>query len=64
MIDKVYNPDILTCFANLSEDEVFTPPEFANKLLDELPKEIWKNKNTTRKALVFDNKAIGIDRSN
>ena len=45
MIDKVYNPDILTCFANLSEDEVFTPPEFANKLLDELPKEIWKNKN-------------------
>jgi len=45
MIDKVYNPDILTCFANLSEDEVFTPPEFANKLLDELPKEIWKNKH-------------------
>lgn len=45
MFDKIYNPDILTCFANLSEDEVFTPPEFANKLLDELPKKIWKNKN-------------------
>lgn len=45
MIEKVYNPDILTCFANLSEDEVFTPPEFANKLLDELPKKIWRDKN-------------------
>ena len=28
------NPDILTCIANLSNDEVFTPPEFANKMLD------------------------------
>ncbi len=24
------NPDVLTCIANLSNDEVFTPPEFAN----------------------------------
>lgn len=28
------NPDVLTCIANLSNDEVFTPPEFANKMLD------------------------------
>ncbi len=28
------NPDILTCIANLSNDEVFTPPEFANRMLD------------------------------
>ena len=28
------NPDVLTCIANLSNDEVFTPPEFANRILD------------------------------
>ncbi len=30
------NPDVLTCIANLSNDEVFTPPEFANRMLDML----------------------------
>lgn len=30
------NPDVLTCIANLSNDEVFTPPEFANQMLDML----------------------------
>ena len=30
------NPDVLTCIANLSNDEVFTPPEFANQMLDAL----------------------------
>ncbi len=30
------NPDILTCIANLSNDEVFTPPDFANRMLDTL----------------------------
>lgn len=30
------NPDVLTCIANLSNDEVFTPPEFANQMLDVL----------------------------
>jgi site-specific DNA-methyltransferase (adenine-specific) len=34
------NPDILTCIANLSSDEVFTPPEFANKMLDTIA-EAW-----------------------
>ena len=32
------NPDVLTCIANLSNDEVFTPPEFANRMLDTLTK--------------------------
>ncbi|MBN1972581.1 MAG: Eco57I restriction-modification methylase domain-containing protein [Sedimentisphaerales bacterium] len=40
-----YNPDVLTCLANLSSDEVFTPPKLANKILDLLPGEIWHNKN-------------------
>ena len=32
------NPDVLTCIANLSNDEVFTPPEFANRMLIPLPR--------------------------
>lgn len=34
------NPDVLTCIANLSNDEVFTPPQFANRMLDTLA-EAW-----------------------
>ncbi len=34
------NPDVLTCIANLSNDEVFTPPELANRMLDTLA-ESW-----------------------
>ena len=34
MTDKTYNPDVLSCLANLSNDEVFTPPEVANAMLD------------------------------
>ena len=40
-----YNPDVLTCLANLSSDEVFTPPQLANQILDLLPKELWSDKN-------------------
>ncbi|MBU1183286.1 MAG: Eco57I restriction-modification methylase domain-containing protein [Proteobacteria bacterium] len=46
MLDRSnYNPDVLTCLANLSSDEVFTPPQLANHILDFLPKEIWSDKN-------------------
>jgi site-specific DNA-methyltransferase (adenine-specific) len=34
------NPDVVTCIANLSNDEVFTPPDFANRMLDTLA-EAW-----------------------
>lgn len=37
---RVHNPDVLTCIANLSNDEVFTPPDLANKMLDTLA-EAW-----------------------
>ena len=40
-----YNPDVLSCLANLSNDEVFTPPNLANQMLDLLPAELWTNKN-------------------
>jgi site-specific DNA-methyltransferase (adenine-specific) len=42
-----YNPDVLSCLANLSSDEVFTPPKLANEILDLLPTSLWKNKNAT-----------------
>lgn len=38
------NPDVLTCIANLSNDEVFTPPELANRMLDTLA-EAWAAAN-------------------
>ena len=34
LFNKVYNPDVLSCLANLSNDEVFTPPEIVNQMLD------------------------------
>ncbi|HQY92041.1 MAG TPA: hypothetical protein PLS79_10575, partial [Caldilinea sp.] len=37
---RAHNPDVLTCIANLSNDEVFTPPEFANRMLETLA-EAW-----------------------
>ena len=47
MIATNYNPDVLSCLANLSNDEVFTPPNLANDILDLLPASIWRNQNTT-----------------
>ena len=39
-----YNPDVLSCLANLSNNEVFTSPTLANEILNILPKELWFNK--------------------
>lgn len=44
---NMYNPDVLTCLANLSNDEVFTPPEVANRMLDMLPEELWHDSRAT-----------------
>jgi len=53
---KNRNPDVLTCIANLSNDEVFTPPELASKMLDLLAvawadahggANIWENSEVT-----------------
>ena len=46
IFDKVYNPDVLSCLANLSNDEVFTPPEIVNQMLDLLPQELFCNPDT------------------
>ena len=42
----LYNPDVLSCLANLSNDEVFTPPEVANAMLDLLPQELFESPDT------------------
>ncbi len=44
--NRVYNPDVLLCLANLSNDEVFTPPEIANEMLDMLPQELFEDPST------------------
>jgi len=46
MIKLNYNPDVLSCLANLSNDEVFTPPQLANQMLDMLPAELFKSPDT------------------
>lgn len=43
MEKRAYNPDVLNCLANLSNDEVFTPPVLANQMLDLLPQELFGN---------------------
>lgn len=45
MIQPNYNPDVLTCLANLSSDEVFTPPSLVNDILDLLPLDLWSDPN-------------------
>ncbi|MCY4170983.1 MAG: Eco57I restriction-modification methylase domain-containing protein [Bacteroidetes bacterium] len=40
---KSHQPDILDCLANLSSDEVFTPPWLAQAMLDHLPDQVWKD---------------------
>lgn len=44
---NTYNPDVLSCLANLSNDEVFTPPEVANRMLDLLPQQLFCSTETT-----------------
>lgn len=51
--DKIYKdktqhtPDVLSCLANLSNDEVFTPPDVVKKMLDLLPQELFCDPDTT-----------------
>lgn len=47
MYTSIYNPDVLSCIANLSSDEVFTPPEVANAMLDMLPQDLFSDPKTT-----------------
>lgn len=44
--NSIYNPDVLNCLANLSNDEVFTPPTVVNQMLDMLPQELFRSSKT------------------
>ena len=46
LFNTIYNPDVLSCIANLSNDEVFTPPDVANAMLDMLPQDLFSDPNT------------------
>ena len=46
-MENNYNPDVLNCIANLSNDEVFTPPELVNQMLDLLPQDLFRKPETT-----------------
>ena len=71
-----HNPDVLNCIANLSNDEVFTPPEIVNKILDSLEENwakvndgeiIWSKKNLApfnSQIKIFKDKFFIIDFSN
>ena len=47
MNSSTYNPDVLSCLANLSNDEVFTPPAVVNHMLDLLPASLWSDPQAT-----------------
>ncbi|NLW19488.1 MAG: restriction endonuclease [Candidatus Cloacimonetes bacterium] len=47
LTEQNYNPDVLSCIANLSSDEVFTPPELVNQMLDLLPQSLWTDPQAT-----------------
>jgi site-specific DNA-methyltransferase (adenine-specific) len=68
ILSNKYNPDVLTCLANLSNDEVFTPPQVVNRMLDMLPAELFRSKETkfldpVSKSGVFLN-IYAVDRNN
>ena len=46
-MNETHNPDVLSCLANLSNDEVFTPPSVVNQMLDMLPQELFRSGKTT-----------------
>ena len=46
IFERLYKPDVLSCLADLSNDEIFTPPDVANRMLDLLPQELFRNKET------------------
>lgn len=43
----LYKPDVLSCLADLSNDEVFTPPSVVNDMLDMLPQKLFESPDTT-----------------
>ena len=47
LFTTLHKPDVLSCLSDLSNDEVFTPPNIVNDMLDLLPQDLFENPNTT-----------------
>ena len=45
MLNINYNPDVLSCLSNLSNDEVFTPPKLVNEMLDLIKEKLEKGED-------------------
>ena len=45
-LEELHKPDILDCISHLSSDEVFTPPNLVNEILDTLPQELFTSPDT------------------
>ena len=50
-----HNPDVLECIANLSNDEIFTPPQIVNAMLDQLT-DAWEQDNDGEN--IWENPAV------
>ena len=53
LFTTLYKPDVLMCLADLSNDEVFTPPDIANQVLDMLPQKLFRDPNTFRTDVII-----------
>ena len=53
--NKLHNPDVLNCLANLSNDQIFTPPDLVNVILDDLEK-LWSEDNAGKN--IWEDKSI------
>ena len=47
LFTTLHKPDVLSCLSDLSNDEVFTPPNIVNDMLDLLPQDLFSNPNIT-----------------
>jgi len=54
-LSRAHNPDVLSCIANLSNDEVFTPPTLVNQMLDDL-EHVWADSNSGE--LIWSNPSV------
>jgi len=54
-MSRAHNPDVLSCIANLSNDEVFTPPSLVNQMLDDL-EHAWSESNDGE--LIWSNASV------
>ena len=53
MLTQNYNPYVLSCLANRSRDEVFSPPALANQMFDLLPPDLWRDPDEVQVTVIL-----------